>query len=84
MKNLVKRIVKKPVKKVKMYYLRGKLKPASRTWGTDRGKAIDRVYLEHFLDMHRDDIRGDVMEIGGRYYTNTCLLYTSPSPRDRG
>ena len=71
MLNTIKSVVKKPIRHVKMRWLRSRLEPASRHWGTERGKAIDRVYLEHFLEQHKDDIRGEVMEIGGRYYTNT-------------
>ena len=32
----------------------------------------------------RDLIRFDWPEYKPDHYTNTCLLYTSPSPRDRG
>ena len=41
-----------------------RLEPVSRAFGTDRGLAIDRYYVEHFLDAHRADIRGRVLEIG--------------------
>ena len=43
--------------------------PVSRRFGFDRGKPIDRRYIEGFLDAHRDDIRGRVLEIGDRNYT---------------
>ena len=62
--------------------LRGGTQPASRRWGIDRGKPLDRVYVEAFLERHRSDIRGRVLEIGGRYYTTTygsnvseCVVY---------
>lgn len=42
--------------------------PVSRQFGFDRGTPIDRHYIERFLDRHRADIRGDVMEIGGATY----------------
>ena len=51
------------------YHL-SRLKPASRHWGIDRGKPIDRIYLEKFLQIERKAIFGNVLEIGGRYYTN--------------
>lgn len=54
-----------------MRWLRSKLEPASRHWGIERGKPIDRVYLEHFLTEQKDEINGTVFEIGGRYYTKT-------------
>lgn len=52
-----------------MRWYRSRLRPASRRWGIDRGKPLDRVYLEHFLSEHKADLRGKVLEIGGRYYT---------------
>ena len=33
------------------------------TWGADRGGSIDRVYIERFLERHRADIRGRVLEV---------------------
>ena len=46
-----------------------RLEPVSRSFGTDRGLAIDRYYLERFLDAHRADVRGRVLEIGEDVYT---------------
>ena len=43
--------------------------PASRIFGGDRGKPVDRYYIESFLAAKREWIRGDVLEIGGREYT---------------
>jgi hypothetical protein len=43
--------------------------PVSRQFGFDRGQPIDRHYIEAFLDGHRDDIRGRVLEIGASTYT---------------
>ncbi len=43
--------------------------PVSRLFGFDRGKPIDRHYIEHFLQTHSDSIYGDVMEIGESTYT---------------
>lgn len=44
------------------------LKPIDAYMGTGRGKAIDRVYIERFLDENRDLITGDCMEIGECLY----------------
>lgn len=44
-------------------------RPISVYYGLDRGLPIDRVYIERFLDAHRSDIRGAVLEIGGPEYT---------------
>jgi SAM-dependent methyltransferase len=53
----------------------GRLTPASRRYGFDRGKPIDRWYVEHFLRRHAGnagygggDFRGRVMEVGGDEY----------------
>jgi SAM-dependent methyltransferase len=45
------------------------LRPVSRAFGCDRGLAIDRYYIERFLDARRADIRGRVLEIGDNTYT---------------
>lgn len=45
------------------------LTPFSRRWGAERGKPIDRYYIEEFLDKHRDLVRGKVMEISDNSYT---------------
>ncbi len=41
----------------------------SEKMGCDRGTPIDRYYIENFLSANQTDIRGSVMEIGGRLYT---------------
>lgn len=43
--------------------------PISRLFGTDRGTAIDRYYIDKFLDRRRQDIRGRVLEISEPCYT---------------
>ena len=45
------------------------LVPVSRNFGFDRGAAIDRYYIEKFIEAHKDCIHGDVMEIGDLRYT---------------
>lgn len=45
------------------------LTPFSRRWGAERGKPIDRYYIEEFLEKHKDLIRGKVMEISDNSYT---------------
>lgn len=46
-----------------------KLAPVSRKFGLDRGRAIDRYYIENFLLKNCQDVRGRVLEIGGSHYT---------------
>ncbi len=43
--------------------------PISRVFGLDRGTAIDRYYIERFLREHSADVRGAVLEVGDRTYT---------------
>ena len=43
--------------------------PLSRRWGLDRGTPLDRFYIERFLDAHRADIRGRVLEVKDAGYT---------------
>jgi SAM-dependent methyltransferase len=66
------------------------LEPVSRTFGHDRGTPIDRYYIESFLEHHRGDIHGRVLEVGDATYTHrfggdrvTCadILHTPPGGR---
>jgi peptidoglycan/xylan/chitin deacetylase (PgdA/CDA1 family)/glycosyltransferase involved in cell wall biosynthesis len=43
--------------------------PISASWGRDRGTPIDRYYIERFLEAHRTDIRGHVLEVRDSNYT---------------
>ena len=43
--------------------------PMSRVFGSDRGRPIDRWYIERFLERHRGDVRGRVLEVAERTYT---------------
>lgn len=44
--------------------------PLSDRWGADRGTPVDRYFIEQFLAEHRGDIRGRVLEVRDRRYTN--------------
>jgi len=44
--------------------------PLSDAWGSDRGTPVDRYYIEAFLDRHRDDIRGRMLEVRDSRYTS--------------
>jgi glycosyltransferase involved in cell wall biosynthesis len=46
-----------------------RLEPVSPVWGIDRGKPVDRYYIDAFLDKHRSDIRGHVLEVKDAGYT---------------
>jgi hypothetical protein len=43
--------------------------PVSRNFGYDRGLPVDRYYIEGFLDRHKSDVRGHVLEVGDDSYT---------------
>jgi SAM-dependent methyltransferase len=54
-------------------------KPLSDDWGFDRGKPIDRYYIERFLAANRKDIQGRVLEVADSKYTlryGTALTQT--------
>jgi SAM-dependent methyltransferase len=43
--------------------------PLSRRFGADRGRPLDRVYIERFLAAHAGDVRGRVLEVHEPTYT---------------
>jgi SAM-dependent methyltransferase len=45
--------------------------PISNVWGLDRGRPLDRYYIENFLERNRVDIKGRVLEVKDPWYTNT-------------
>lgn len=47
----------------------GSTEPLSRDWGYDRGKPIDRYYIDRFIEQHRADVTGRVLEIKDSRYT---------------
>ncbi|HZG23637.1 MAG TPA: methyltransferase domain-containing protein [Chitinophagaceae bacterium] len=48
-----------------------RIKPFSKQFGFDRGGAIDRYYIENFLQQETGSIRGKVLEIGDNSYTTS-------------
>jgi SAM-dependent methyltransferase len=44
--------------------------PHGKAWGYDRGRPVDRWYIERFLAEHRDDITGRVLEVKDSGYTD--------------
>lgn len=45
------------------------LKPMSTSYGFDRGKPVDRYYIEQFMKDHEKDVRGVCLEVTDRDYT---------------
>jgi hypothetical protein len=65
--------------------------PVSRTFGFERGKPVDRWYIERFLAEHSADVRGRVLEVaestytgwyGGDDVTTSDVLYASEGNPD--
>jgi SAM-dependent methyltransferase len=44
-------------------------RPFSASFGYDRGTPVDRRYIEQFLERHRSDVKGRVLEVGDNAYT---------------
>jgi predicted ATP-grasp superfamily ATP-dependent carboligase/SAM-dependent methyltransferase len=57
-----------PIGYVRLGHLR-RTEPVSRDFGFDRGRPIDRWYIERFLAEHSADVRGHVLEIADSAYT---------------
>jgi glycosyltransferase involved in cell wall biosynthesis/SAM-dependent methyltransferase len=62
------RFGRKPVGRVDLGDLR-RTTPISPVFGYDRGRPIDRRFIESFLARHAEAIRGRVLEIGDNSYT---------------
>jgi SAM-dependent methyltransferase len=48
----------------------GQTLPVGPNWGYDRGTPVDRWYIERFLDRHRSDVTGRVLEVKDSGYTD--------------
>lgn len=46
-----------------------RVEPITRSFGFERGRPVDRYYIEGFLARHAADIRGRVLEVGDPSYT---------------
>jgi SAM-dependent methyltransferase len=57
-----------PVGRVRFGNLR-RVEPISSYFGFDRGRPLDRYYIERFLASQRAAIRGHVLEVGDNAYT---------------
>jgi hypothetical protein len=57
------------VRRVRDFDRLRRITPLSRNFGLDRGRCIDRYYIEKFLAKHASDVRGHVLEIQNDAYT---------------
>lgn len=64
------------------------LEPLTRSFGFERGRPIDRFYIEAFLERHSADVRGRVLEVldsgytrayGGDRVTRSDILHVDDS-----
>jgi glycosyltransferase involved in cell wall biosynthesis len=49
----------------------GDREPISAYWGVDRGEPINRYYIIKFLQRHKSDICGHVLEVKDSFYTRS-------------
>ena len=80
---IIRKKVKKSYQEI-ISFRKFKVEPVSRTFGAERGKAVDRVYIEKFLDENKKYIKGTVMEIesddyikkfGGNHVDREIILH---------
>ena len=48
------------------------MRPVNTNWGAKRGTPVSRYFIDRFMESHRPDITGVVLEIKNRRYTD-CL-----------
>lgn len=71
--------IKKILRPVSWYNLRS-TKPLSSVFGLDRGKPIDRYYIEQFLHQQRHTIAGKILEVAEDTYSRRFA--TNPASFD--
>jgi SAM-dependent methyltransferase len=62
------RSVRRRLRRVRWGSLR-RLEPVSPRWGSERGRAVDRHYIDAFLARHAEHSRGRVLEVRDDEYT---------------
>lgn len=66
----IRAIIMRKIKSKNNYFLATRnLKPVSYKFGFDRGKPIDRYYIEKFLEENKNLIKGNCLEIVDNSYT---------------
>ena len=59
-----KKIVSFFLDKFGTFFISQRMTPKSRVFGLDKGKSISRYYIDSFIEQHKEDIKGDVLEVG--------------------
>ncbi len=65
LKKLIRRILRPHL----FYFISKSTKPISKCYGFDRGKPIDRYYIENFLQQNKKDVSGICLELLNNDYT---------------
>lgn len=65
----IKKTVKRLLKPAFFYFLNHKTEPLSNYHGFDRGKPVDRFYIENFLEQNERLIKGVCLEVLSNDYT---------------
>ena len=88
-RRLARRLWPDPPRRLRMGHLR-RLSPVSRLFGADRGRCVDRHYIERFLSLHARDVQGRVLEVeddtytrrfGGARVTRADVLHLQGNPK---
>jgi SAM-dependent methyltransferase len=61
----------RPLWRVRDFNRLRRVTPISSRYGWDRGRPVDRFYIEKFLREHRGDVKGHVLEFANDNYTRT-------------
>jgi len=70
-KSVYRLLYRKILKNRFAYFLAPPVIPVSEIYGFDRGKPIDRYYIENFLKRNADSIKGSCLELLNDSYTKT-------------
>jgi SAM-dependent methyltransferase len=89
--NISKIIRRNLLKPAWLYFMRSKPKPLSDQYGFDRGKPLDRYYIEKFLSENVVSVRGRCLELlnddyskkyGGNFITSQHVLDIDPKNKN--
>lgn len=69
LRGIYKSIYRNIIKNKSIYFFSTSTKPVSDIYGFDRGKPLDRYYIEKFLDENKKNIHGVCLELLNNVYT---------------
>lgn len=72
-KKLIRKVIRRSKRFLKWKHILLTLndqKPYSNVFGLDKGTPIDRLYIEHFLNLNKEYITGNVMEVAESTYSH--------------